>query len=746
MLTKGWGGLALVFAVVGALAVAPAVHASAPDVHAPAQTVFTVSPTGSGTACTVAAPCALATAQTAVRAIDGDLSADADVELTGGTYAPFALTAADSGSNGHDVVYKAAPGAAPVVSGGMQITGWHLVPGTTATWEAAIPAGFDTRQLYLDGTSLPLSQGLPSGEYLQTSTGYTTTADVAGLTDPSNLALVFTGGNGAWTQTFCNVASISGSTITMAQPCWRNLHLGVGVQEASWLSGPWGGFGGLSPVAQPSFIENAYQLLTPGHWSIDRITHTLYYMAAAGQDIATATFVAPAQQTLLSITGAHDVSVQGLEFAYGGWTAPDTPDGFAQMQADWTLTGLGSEGEGTCTYSTPPGTCPFASWTRTPANVVLTATHDVTVEGDTFTHLGGAGLDIYDGSQDDLVQGNLFDDIAASGIQLGATDDPNGTVDGNTIVGNDLDNVANQYLGGVGIFVGYTHGTTIEHNQISHVPYTGISIGWGGWHTDLLKPDADPSVNGDNVIADNLLFDYMQTLGDGGAIYSNGPQAGGWSDALKITGNVAYGGTNTDFSLYTDAGSEYVDISGNVLYDQPLDSFDSGGCHTIGHIVLNGNYADQGGPAYPCFAYTDVTSTNSESICSFPPPSQIPAAILEAAGTGRSLTDAPPEVDEVGPADLDSSGGQVLISGSGFTSASRVSFGGRSGSAVQVLSPDFIVATAPAGQGTVDVTVTTGAGTSALDAADRITYQAIATPCIPGVGTGLSTALVTTGS
>ncbi len=31
-----------------------------------------------------------------------------------------------------------------------------------------------------------------------------------------------TGGQGAWTEPRCPVASISGTTITMAQPCWNN--------------------------------------------------------------------------------------------------------------------------------------------------------------------------------------------------------------------------------------------------------------------------------------------------------------------------------------------------------------------------------------------------------------------------------------------------------------------------------------------------------------------------------------------
>src|SRR5262249_11948843 len=122
---------------------------------------------------------------------------------------------------------------------------------------------------------------------------------------------------------------------------------------------------------------------------------------------------------------AHDVTVSGLTFSYGTWTAPDLSDGFPQMQADWYLTGPHANTmEGTCHYNKPAGSCPFASWTRTPANVVLTSTSHVSMLGNTFIHLGGAGLDLYEGAKHDVVEGNEFTDIAAEGIQLGATDDP----------------------------------------------------------------------------------------------------------------------------------------------------------------------------------------------------------------------------------------------------------------------------------------------------------------------------------
>src|SRR5947208_7211714 len=64
-----------------------------------------------------------------VRTMNASLTADLTVQLADGTYrlaAPLALTAADSGSGGHRVVWTAASGAHPVVSGGVRVTGWTL--------------------------------------------------------------------------------------------------------------------------------------------------------------------------------------------------------------------------------------------------------------------------------------------------------------------------------------------------------------------------------------------------------------------------------------------------------------------------------------------------------------------------------------------------------------------------------------------------------------------------------------------
>ncbi len=315
-----------------------------------------------------------------------------------------------------------------------------------------------------------------------------------------------------------------------------------------------------------------------------------------------------------------------------------------------------------------------------------------------------------------------------------------------TIADNYIHDVAIEWLGGVGIWIGYTQNLSVVHNQIDDVPYTAISMGWAGWHATVFTPNADPNVNSGNVISDNLLYDYMQVLGDGGAIYTNGSQATGWAGQLVLSGNVTYGGTNTDFALYTDTGSQYIQLSQNVVYDQPLDSFASGGCHTVGHIRLVGNYFSRLGPLYPCDLVVDVKQQGSTLVCNTLPPGAVPSTLLAAAGlepSYRTLLDhEAPAVDQVGPTSLPLRGGVVLVSGSGFDPSTHVHFGTAPATSVTVLSGNYLMATAPAGSGSMPVTVTTAAGTSAATSGATVGYSSTPQPCVPLLGGGITTSLL----
>lgn len=82
-----------------------------------------------------------------------------------------------------------------------------------------------------------------------------------------------------------------------------------------------------------------------------------------------------------------------------------------------------------------------------------------------------------------------------------------------------------------------------------------------------------------------------------------------------------------------------------------------------------------------------------------------------------------PEVNFLSPRSGPSAGGtEVIIGGPNIGNATAVMFGANNATSFEVLQDDEVTAIAPAGSGTVDVTVTTPDGTSLRTAADQFTY------------------------
>ena len=89
-----------------------------------------------------------------------------------------------------------------------------------------------------------------------------------------------------------------------------------------------------------------------------------------------------------------------------------------------------------------------------------------------------------------------------------------------------------------------------------------------------------------------------------------------------------------------------------------------------------------------------------------------------------------PTVSGLNPAFGPSAGGTlVTITGTGFTGATAVDFGTSPAPSFTIVSTTSITAASPTGGGSVNVTVTTPAGTSAVSPADVFTYA----PTVTGV-------------
>jgi hypothetical protein len=542
-------------------------------------------------------------AQSLVRALNQNMTGDVTVYLENGIYRlsqPLSLGAADSGTNGFNVVWSAAPNARPVLSGATQITGWSQYNASKNIWVAQAPSGLNTRQLYVNGTRAARAQGALPVTLKQTSTGYTASAStMAGWKNPSGatpqIEFVYTGGLGAWTQPRCPVGSISATTITMAQPCWNNSTMRL----CCFSDGRAYNLVGRAKMTEsPTSIENAFQLLgSPGEWFLDQGNSKIYYIPASGVNLATADVEAPMLQSLVTGNGTtssaiHNIVFNGIQFSYATWLSPSTGTGFSEIQANYQVTGAnGWKSQGLCDLPPTHGTCPYAAWTQTPGNVSFTYDQHLQLTNDAFVHLGAAGLALGDGSQNDVVKGNVFTDISGNGLELGNVDMPQATgssqTSSTTIEDNHLFNLPAEFHGGVAVDIGYAALTTLAHNQIDHTSYTAVSLGWGGWPDKEKKP-AQPNFSRDNAVSNNLIFDHMQLLNDGGGIYTQGITGTSLANGEHITGNVIHDQTGSGHVVYTDNGCTFVTITGNGIYNTgPAVAWAS---RHVDYTANNGNY------------------------------------------------------------------------------------------------------------------------------------------------------------
>jgi hypothetical protein len=589
--------LALITA--GVLGMGLVIVASISPAFASVQETLYVSTTGTGSTCVVLIPCSLSSAQSKLEADAPSATGDIDIQLAGGTYklpSGLTLTSADNAANGHSVNWLAAPGATPVLSGGAAVAGWTRV-GTSSVWQASY-TGANTRQIYVNGlrasiVSQDATQVFTS--LTKTTTGYTYTASGPNSwTNTSGVDLVYAGGITQawdWAESICPTSSIASGVITMQTPCFAN----------GSTANPWPSFG------IPTAVENNKALLgTPGQFYIDNGAGQMFYVPRIGEDMTTASVVAPQVQSLVSVSSATHVNFSGIQFAFATWTFAG--QGVLDHQADSLFT------------------TDFNTSVMLPANVQCSGCTNVAFTGNTFTHLGGAGLSLDLGSGN-TVRGNTFTDISSSGIQLGEgpVKVPSTVESGDTVSNNEVNNVANGYYGGVGIFAGWVANTTISHNDVWNVPYTGISLGWG-WG-DPAQPS--PMVN--NHIDYNTVHDVMNSsLSDGGAIYVNGTEL--TSPSSSVVGNYVYQIGEYTAALYLDNGASNFAVQYNVIggYSPAWLMLNYGaGYHAVNNTVTNNYASDTAGPQYTDNGPNNTVTSNSAGLATWPAAAQ---AIISAAG------------------------------------------------------------------------------------------------------------------
>lgn len=513
------------------------------------------------------------------------------IVLRGGTYRltnPLQLTAEDSGRS-----FEAAPGESPILSGAVAVKGWKRIDAARNLWSAPLPQGVsNSRQLYVDGVRATRTRGRVPVKLTMNDAGYEAAdSTMASWKNSSDMEFVYTGGNavwsersvglGSWTEPRCPIAGIQGKTILMAQPCWDNSTKRVMLPEwkrTANLVGP------RSVGNEPTYVENAYELLgQPGEWYLDRSAKTIYYVPRPGEDLTKADVELPVLESLVIGKGSatqpiHNITFQGIQFSYATWLGASSKEGFSEIQANYQVTGPDGYSKQALCDIVPGGTCPFAAWTPLVGNVSFEWSRELSFRNDAFVHLGAAGLRLSSGSKKDIVEGCIFTDISGNGLELATVDAPLAPEEefstDNRVENNLFRDVGAEYRGGIPIVVGYAKRTLIAHNQIDHVPYAGISMGWGGW-MDKIKRPGQANNSTSNVVEKNLIHDFMLVLSDGGGIYTQGRTGKDLTDGEKVQGNVIYNQWSSGHGIYTDNGSAMITIRRNVMFNTNHDNWNS---------------------------------------------------------------------------------------------------------------------------------------------------------------------------
>ncbi|MGD0836624.1 MAG: right-handed parallel beta-helix repeat-containing protein [Polyangia bacterium] len=563
---------------------------------------YYVSPTGTGTACSQSAPCSItqgqANVQAAVKATQGDIT----VELADGVYAltvPLVFTAADSppaaagsgapatdgGVNGPTVVWQAAAGAHPVLSGAQKVTGWTVSDSAKNIYKASAPNSFATRQLYVDGKIAVRARTTVSRSCVSfNSTGIGgVPSSVTGASQPGRIEFHAIG---SWTDRYAPVEVFSGSTATMVQPAWAN---------NLW------GFDTISNSYRPSstWFENAYEFLdSPGEWYLDTAAGALYYIPLPGQDMSNADVELPQLEYLLAVGGtldapAHDIVFQGLTFSYTSWLNPNTSDGWADQQTGGYIHGDGKNEGYPNGYPDFDSTRPV--WWQMPGGVQVSAAKNVTFLRDRFVGLGSVALGI--GNDDNAhksgvglgadtinVTGCVFTQIAASGILVGGLQanahhpSDQRMIDQNITISNNLiHDIGIDYRDADAILLTYVASSLVSHNEVYDLPYSAISNGYGwGQNDDGGSEDyqarglyqyqplyTTPTTSKNNQFVANYIHDNQQQMNDGGAFYELSASPGTVFSQNYVKAPAQSAGTN--FGTYSDEGTRYLTFSQNVF-------------------------------------------------------------------------------------------------------------------------------------------------------------------------------------
>lgn len=274
-------------------------------------------------------------------------------------------------------------------------------------------------------------------------------------------------------------------------------------------------------------------------------------------------------EQLLVIDGAKHVSIEGLTFENTCWNRP-LHKGHVTLQGGFPLVDAYKlkEHEG----------LPWdeglenQAWIERPVSAV-TVRHaeGIKFERCVFRHLGATALDIESIEGGDISR-CLFDDIGGTAILAGSfAESPRevhrpytdlaGQCHDIAICDNIITRASQEDWGAVGISCGYVSDCLIKCNDVSHLNYSGICVGWGWTPHDTGMHR--------NIIAENRVSDYARQLYDAGGIYtlSNQPRSIIHRNEISTPAVAPYATNDRAFCIYLDARTDGFTLSGNTIVE-----------------------------------------------------------------------------------------------------------------------------------------------------------------------------------
>ena len=519
------------------------------------------------------------------RTEDNRIQGGITIYMEGGTYAfhePVFIRPEDSGTKESPTVIRSVGDEKVILSGGISINGWKK---QGKVWVADVPAfngrPLDFRQLWVNGKKAVRARDVEDFEKMNRICSVDEKNEILYVPAVSIRRLIDNKGN---------LKAKYAEMVLHQMWCVANLRIrSVEVQGDSaairfhqpesriQFEHPWP-----RPMVTTDghnsafYLTNARELQdVPGEWYHDIDARKVYYYPREGEKMQEAEVIVPAVETLVRVEGTLDrpvchIRFEKITFSYTTWMRP-SEKGHVPLQAGMYLTdGYRIDPKMQRNYLNHP--LDNQGWLGRPAAAVrVVAARQIDFERCRFEHLGSTGLDYEEAVQGGVVCGCLFRDIAGNGLLVGSfssaaheTHLPYDPADRREVCTQQHINncyfteIGNEDWGCLAIAAGYVGDVNIEHNEISEVPYSGISLGWGWTQTVNCMRN--------NRVHANLIHHYAKHMYDVAGIYTLGSQPKSY-----VTENCVHSiykpgyvhDPNHWFYLYTDEGSSFITVRDN---------------------------------------------------------------------------------------------------------------------------------------------------------------------------------------